>query len=193
MSAPDTIVLIRHGEKPGDDGPPHGVNHHGEKDDHSLSVRGWTRAGALAVVFAHAPHPASPVATRPTRLYATKSSHLARSTRERDTARPTAQRLGLQVDDSVAHGHEDELVARVLEGDGGVVVVWHHGVMPKLARSFPLANPEDVPAEWPDERYDLYWILSRLPGDGQPTYQFSEVAQSLLDGDVEGHLPGDPE
>ena len=56
MASPDTIVLIRHGEKPGQDGPPHGVNRHGEHDDHSLSVRGWTRAGALAAMFARAPH-----------------------------------------------------------------------------------------------------------------------------------------
>ena len=46
--APQIIMLVRHGEKPGEGSPPHGVNKHGERDEHSLSVQGWTRAGALA-------------------------------------------------------------------------------------------------------------------------------------------------
>ena len=46
--APEIIMFVRHGEKPGEGSPPHGVNHHGESDEHSLSVQGWTRAGALA-------------------------------------------------------------------------------------------------------------------------------------------------
>ena len=45
-------MFIRHGEKPGENGPPHGINHDGEHDPHSLSVRGWTRAGALAGLLA---------------------------------------------------------------------------------------------------------------------------------------------
>ena len=44
--APQIIMLVRHGEKPGEGSPPHGVNKHGERDEHSLSVQGWTRAGA---------------------------------------------------------------------------------------------------------------------------------------------------
>ena len=53
--APEIIMFVRHGEKPGEGSRPHGVNHHGEIDEHSLSVQGWTRAGALAGLFAHAP------------------------------------------------------------------------------------------------------------------------------------------
>ncbi len=53
--APEVIMFVRHGEKPGEGSRPHGVNHHGEIDEHSLSVQGWTRAGALAGLFAHAP------------------------------------------------------------------------------------------------------------------------------------------
>jgi len=52
--APETIMFVRHGEKPGEGTRPHGVDHHGEHDEHSLSVKGWTRAGALAGLFAHA-------------------------------------------------------------------------------------------------------------------------------------------
>ena len=49
--APEIIMFVRHGEKPGEGSLPHGVNHHGEIDEHSLSVKGWTRAGALAGLF----------------------------------------------------------------------------------------------------------------------------------------------
>ncbi|MEY4015909.1 MAG: hypothetical protein RIS46_905, partial [Actinomycetota bacterium] len=48
-------MFIRHGEKPGEHGPPHGINHDGEHDPHSLSLRGWTRAGALAGLLARGP------------------------------------------------------------------------------------------------------------------------------------------
>ena len=72
--SPEIIMFVRHGEKPGDGGPPRGVNKDGEIDDHCLSVRGWTRAGALAALpayapSAHHPHVATPgriIATRPT-------------------------------------------------------------------------------------------------------------------------------
>lgn len=44
--------MIRHGEKPPDSPPPHGVDVDGEHDPHSLVPRGWQRAGALATLFA---------------------------------------------------------------------------------------------------------------------------------------------
>lgn len=183
MASPQTIILIRHGEKPQESGAPHGVNSHGEHDGHSLSVRGWTRAGALAAMFAHAPHPQHPALVTPQRVYATKPTHSARSTRELDTAMPTARRLGLDVDDSVAHGHETELARLILERPDDVLVVWHHGQIVSLTHEFPLANPDDVPAEWPDHRFDLYWILTRDGASEDGTYRFSVLAQNLLDGD----------
>lgn len=181
---PQIIVLIRHGEKPSDDGNPHGVNPHGEKDEHSLSVRGWTRAGALAAMFAHMPHPAHPALVAPQRIFATKPTHSARSTRELDTATPTALRLGLVVDDSVAHGHEDELVQRVLAEPGDTLVVWHHGQLVDLVHAFPLANPCDVPDSWPEDRFDLYWILTSEGSDDKPAFRFSVAPQRLLAGDA---------
>lgn len=183
---PQTIILIRHGEKPHDGGRPHGVNSHGEHDGHSLSVRGWTRAGALAAMFAHTPHPTHPALVAPQRIFATRPTHAARSTRELDTATPTARRLGLKVDDSVAHGDEAELVRLLLAQRGDALVVWHHGQLVELVHAFPLANPDDVPAAWPDERFDLYWILTSDDTTTSPIYRFSIVPQRLLDGDAPG-------
>ena len=46
------IMIIRHGEKPSDDGSIHGVDPHGGHDPDELIVRGWQRAGALVRLFA---------------------------------------------------------------------------------------------------------------------------------------------
>ncbi len=177
--APATIILIRHGEKPGDNGPPHGVDRHGDRDEHSLSVRGWTRAGALAAVLAAGSgtpgrHPAAPA-----RIVATRPTAADPSTRERDTATPTALRLGLEIEEAWTHGAESEMAAAIISGGLPTLVVWHHGRLADVARSFPLANPQDVPGAWPSERFDLYWILVR-EADG---YRFTVVPQLLLAGD----------
>lgn len=183
MAKPQTIILIRHGEKPSDAGVPHGVNQHGEHDVHSLSVRGWTRAGALAAMFAHLPHPTNPALVAPDRVFATRPTHAARSTRELDTAKPTASRLGLDVNDTIEHGQERELAERLLGDHANALVVWHHGELVSLVHAFPLSNPEDVPDQWPDHRFDLYWILTSEDGDDPRRYRFSVVPQRLLDGD----------
>ena len=49
--APARIIAIRHGEKPDDDGRIFGVDVNGRNDPHSLSPRGWQRAGALVGFF----------------------------------------------------------------------------------------------------------------------------------------------
>jgi hypothetical protein len=177
---PQTIILIRHGEKPSSDGPPHGVNRHGEKDEHALAVRGWTRAGALAAVLA-SPGPRD--LRTPNAVFATRATASSRSHRERDTALPTALRLGLEVDDSWSHGDEDDLATALLAVDGTALVVWHHGRLVDLVHRFPLQNPADVPSAWPDDRFDLYWLLD-LVGDGDSArYRFSVRPQALLSGD----------
>jgi len=51
--------------------------------------------------------------------------------------------------------------------------------MSKLVRHFPIVNPDDVPKHWPDERFDLIWVLVRQPGEVL-TYRFVVVPQMLL-------------
>ena len=102
-------MFVRHGEKPAHGSPPHGVNHHGEPDEQSVSVRGWTRAGALAGLFAHAPAKSHPHIVQPGRVFATRPTHEAKSKREKYTATPVAERLKVHVMDSYAHGDEKDL------------------------------------------------------------------------------------
>lgn len=182
-SAPLTIVFVRHGEKPGDDGPPHGINDQGQHDPHGLSVRGWTRAGALAGLLAHGPFDDYPHVVAPERILATKPSHEARSRREVDTAHPLGRRLGIRVEDDHGHGDEEAVRDEILRSPRPTFVVWHHGTLGHLVRSFPIANRDSVPAHWPEDRYDLFWVLSRSAGES--AYTFTSLGQRLLDGDLE--------
>lgn len=183
---PEVIMFVRHGEKPGEGTKPHGVNHDGEHDGHSLSVLGWVRAGALAGLFAHAPSRAHPHIVRPGRIIATRPTEEAKSKREVHTAAPTAQRLKLQIEESHGHGHEADLAREVLAQPHATLVVWHHGTMTKIVRHFPLVNPDEVPAHWPDERFDLIWVLLRQQGPAL-AYRFVSVPQMLL-ADDEPHV-----
>ncbi len=181
MTGPDVVMFIRHGEKPGEGGPPHGINHKGESDPHSLSVRGWTRAGGLAALFAHAPYDSHPHVVVPTRIYATKSTDTYKSKREIDTATPLAHRLGLPVDQDFDHEHASDLASALLADQRPALVVWHHGSMPDVLAKLPVSNRDDIPHHWPEDRFDLIWVLSKSADESE--YEFSVVAQNLLDGD----------
>ncbi len=81
-------------------------------------------------------------------------------------------------------GIEEDLAKVVLAQPEPVLIVWHHGTMAKIVRHFPLVNSDDVPHRWPDERFDLIWILVRQPG-AELSYSFVAVPQMLLADDVE--------
>lgn len=179
--APTTIMFLRHGEKPGEHGAPFGVDQHGNADPHSLSVRGWTRAGALAALFDHVPAPGRPALARPQRVLATQPTHDYRSKRERDTATPTAERIGVEVETDFTHKDAAAAATSILGDDRDALVVWHHGSMPNLLSHFPIANAGDVPSAWPEDRFDLVWILT---SDGHGHYTFSSQPQDLLSDDA---------
>lgn len=177
---PDVILLCRHAEKPDPHEGSVGVDRHGKADDHSLSVRGWQRAGAMAALLAHAPSAAHAAVVKPARVIATKPTKHARSRREVDTATPVAERLGLRLIDEHGHGDIDGLANLVLGDPSPALVVWHHGEIPQVARALG-ADPEQVPHSWPDHRYDLLWLLTRNPSGA---YDVAVVPQRLLAGDA---------
>ena len=177
-----SIVITRHAEKPADSGKPHGINTEGDHDPHSLSVRGWTRAGALASLFGLVPNPRYPGVHQPQQVYATHPSHQAQSTREYDTAGPTAKKLGVELESTFKHGEEKQLADAIVAGNQNAMVVWHHGAIPHLLENFDIGNRGDIPAAWPEDRFDLLWVLTKHPGES--TFTWQQVNQSLLDGDL---------
>jgi hypothetical protein len=170
-----TLMFIRHAEKP--EKAEKGVTPDGEHDEHSLSVRGWTRAGALAALFANAS--ARSHLVKPTRVIATAPSHSYKSKREHDTALPTAERLGLKIEAIEVPEDYASLVEDLQNSPNPSLVVWHHGTMPTFVRSFPLINAAQVPAKWPEDRFDLIWVLVPV-AEG---YEWHEIEQDLLQGD----------
>lgn len=175
---PDSpVMFIRHAEKP--DKAEKGVTPDGDHDEHSLSVRGWTRAGALAALFANTRDPLA----RPARVIATAPSHSYKSKRERDTAAPTADRLGLTIDSREIPDDYAQLVAEIGSSSKPTLVVWHHGSIPAFVRSFPVTNATLVPTTWPEDRFDLIWVLSPV-GDH---YEWQQIEQQLLEGDALDH------
>jgi len=68
----------------------------------------------------------------------------------------------------------------VLAAPSPVLIAWHHGAIPRLVTEIAGKLP-GCPAHWPDDRFDLIWILEReAPRAG---WSFSQVTQQLLPGD----------
>jgi hypothetical protein len=171
------VLVIRHAEKP-EPGVDFGVDRHGRPSDHGLIPRGWSRAGALGVRLSHAGGPGDPL-VKPARVFAAIPTHDNHSHRCVDTARPIADRLDCHVNESFARGDEGALVKEITSGEGAALVVWDHGHIPALLRSFPLTNVDEVPEVWPEDRFDLVALL-------RPTdtgYELSWQPQDVLAGD----------
>jgi hypothetical protein len=176
--ADPVVIIVRHAEKPEPEGP-HGVDHHGHPSGHGLTPRGWSRAGALAARMAYAGRPGDEM-LRPGRVYATATDPHHASDRPRMTAHGIAQRLGVDMRDHLGRGDETKLAGEVVTADEPTLIVWDHGHIPTLARAFPLAPDTEVPDAWPEDRFDLYWVL--VPGASG--YSLTIAPQELLAGDA---------
>jgi hypothetical protein len=193
---PTKIMLIRHAEKP--HGNHLGVTDKGEQDPESLIVKGWQRAGALVALF----DPAKSALQNtnlavPTAVYASNpvtSSDASggkagkkigsKSERPLETITPLAKRLNLHPDLSFVEGQEHDLATAVLKASGIVLICWQHEKIPDIVRHIVGANPPSppYPASWPDDRFDVVWVLTPPGGPSQP-WGFVQVPQQLLAGD----------
>ena len=179
---PRSISLLRHAEKQVGGVLPQGVSLDGTPDPDSLTPRGWQRAGAIVGLFV-----ASPIAGRsaklptPSHLFASEIGPHSRSRRPIETLQPLAERLGLTIGESFLQDELDGLVSAVLECDGDVVVAWEHKRIPLIAKRL-VSDQATVPLVWPDDRYDVIWVLEPA-GDPAPPFSLSQVPQLLLGGD----------
>lgn len=185
-----TLILMRHAEKPNADIGCQGIDELGRHDPQALSVRGWQRAGALVRLLAPA-DVAHAVLPRPTALYATAPSRRHPSRRPALTLQPLATELDLPINQSCGADDEPAAVAQALLAEAGVILVsWRHDALPSLARALAVATAPDlvaqIPPDWPDDRFDLLWLLDRRGG----AWRFRQQPQLLLPGDVADTIHG---
>ena len=198
---PDTIYIIRHGEKPADpppaaagqaaaaaSGPPFGVDFQGNQDPHSLLPRGWQRSGALAVFFDPALGPLQAGLTTPAALLSPSYGSTAKTAGHRtyQTIQGLSDRLGLAIVSGFAEGSEAQLAASVVSSYSGVVLIcWEHDHIPALATSLPTVAGTVIPQPWPGDRFDVIWTFTLVPGSAPAQYTFGQIPQQLLSGDVD--------
>lgn len=182
--APSKIMIVRHAEKPVD-GEPLGVRASGHADPESLTPRGWQRAGALTQLFAPAGGRfAHPALATPTAILATRSEEGdGASRRPKQTVRPLADLLALPLDHRFAKGEEAAAAAFVLSSTGVVLVSWVHERIPAIVAALPGAP---AAPDWPEDRFDVVWVLDPAPGGG---WTLTQVPERLLAGDRDDGIP----
>jgi hypothetical protein len=173
---------MRHAEKQIRDQLPQGVSVDGTPDPESLTPRGWQRAGAIVGLFVRRNGAAgSADLPTPSHLFASEIGPHSQSRRPIETLQPLAERLGLSINEPFLQDELDGLVAAVLECDGDVLVAWEHKRIPLIANRL-VSDQATVPQVWPDDRYDVTWVLEPSL-ELQPAFRLRQVPQLLLAGD----------
>lgn len=179
--SPTRIMFIRHAEKP-QDGVSLGVTASGAPDGESLTPRGWQRAGALVRYFSPVSGECVEGLSTPTVVFAAGVGPHSSSQRPIETVTPLVDFLNTSRPTPFVTSHlkddGDALIADVLSRDGVILVAWQHERIPALIAR--IAQAPAVPQKWPDNRFDIVWILDRTP-DG---WRFSQIPQLLLSGDL---------
>jgi len=172
------IMLIRHAEKP--DHKVAGVLTEGAHDEHSLSVQGWQRAGALAVwLDPRHHHITHPHLAPPDHLYAARFHAGHHSKRCYQTLVPLSDKLGLEINIEFKNEDFAEMAAHARSREGTVLISWHHEKIPDVAREL-LGDANAKLPHWPDERFDVVWVFD---AEGRGRYALRQVPALLLAGD----------
>jgi hypothetical protein len=176
----DKIMVVRHGEKPGDPPPPYGVDHDGNQNKDCLIARGWQRSGALACLFSEMGVAARKHLAVPTKVYATNPASKSKRPKETVSAVSELQLNGAEPDISFGEGQEPQLAAKAKEeaAKGPVLIGWHHEKIPAIANAI-LGNSTTAPQHWPGKRFDMVWVFDLKDG----AWTFDQVPQLVLYGD----------
>ncbi len=164
---PAQIILLRHAEKPADEG------------DLGLSPRGEDRARALVGLLGRGSvyTTNAPVAA----LYATRVTKRNRSQRTGETLAPLATDLALPVNTQFSSGDYAALASSLLSNPAyrgrTVIICWTHSELARLALALGV-KPRPVP--WKDKVFDRLWIV-RLTDAG---VALRDVPEDLLPGDA---------
>lgn len=175
------IMIIRHAERPPDDGSIDGVSPSGNKDAEDLIVKGWARAGALVRFFAPTDgHFSNPLLTTPYTIFASKVAHHSPSQRPQHTVMLLADFLHKSIVQTHLKGEENALVADALAANGTVLISWVRESIPEVGNLI-VGNNTTCPQKWHASRFDLVWVFHRPSATAQWT--FTQVPQLLLPGD----------
>jgi hypothetical protein len=144
--AGDTLILVRHAEKPdGDNAGP------------GLAPAGEARAKAYADYFLHFQLDGAPIKIG--EIIATADSD--GSARPRLTVTPFSQAAGLKIEQPFPDKEVKALAHWLAAGDPNrtILIAWHHGKMPKLLRELG-ADPDELLPDgtWPEDTYD--WVIA---------------------------------
>jgi hypothetical protein len=182
----DKIMLIRHAEKPSDDGKVQGVTATGTQDAEELVVRGWQRSGALVRLFSpRAGKFSDSRLAEPITIFASAAGKHSKSLRPQHTVLELAKELKQPLDLRFAKGDEVDLVKAVLAAPGPVLIGWEHEVIPDIANLI-VGNKTTCPQKWPDSRFDLVWVFARR--EAARSWDFAQVPQLLLPGDSDAPI-----
>lgn len=192
---PEIIYIIRHGEKPAELPPgeappepvaPFGVDGQGNENPHSLLPRGWQRSGALAALFDPGTGTPRAALETPATLLSPSYGDPGKTAEHRtyQTIQGLSDRLGLQIVSTFGDKQGPDLAASVVSNYSGVVLIcWEHHNIPAIASSLPTAPGTVLPQAWPDDRFDVIWTFTLVPGAASTQYAFGQVPQQLLSGD----------
>ena len=139
---PQTILVIRHAEKPAGDADP------------GLSPAGRKRADALPGLFTRP----DPFPTPDFVIAAARSKH---SNRSAETVAPLAKALKIEVNAEFGDDDFARLAAALLAdpryGGKTVLVCWHHGNIPELLQALGV-GPK--PRKVDDAVFDRVWVVT---------------------------------
>ena len=189
IGPPRQIYVIMHADKQIDlpiPAPPFGVEFNGTRSVHSLIPRGWQRAGALIALFDPTDGQLQYGLTRPATLFSPLFGTIENNMIQRtyQTIQGLAGRLNVTINNVLSVGQEPELVEMMLNGCSDVVLVsWEHHHIPRIAVNIPVVPGTVIPSVWPDDRFDVIWSFTLVPGSNPVQYSFSQVPQRLLPGD----------
>lgn len=160
---------------------PFGVTLYGERSKESLEVRGWQRAGALAHLLAppdgHLQHAAL---AKPQFLYASKPVKRRGSRRPMETIIPLAEKLRIEINAEYRRSEFESMLDDAFSHRGVVLICWQREYIPEIA-SYILNSDRIAPAEWPEDRFDMFWVFDLESSTGK--YKFKQVPQRLLSDD----------
>ena len=161
---PLQVLIIRHAEKPPED-----------TNSVHLSAEGVKRAEALHQLFEASKNRPAPFPT-PDFIFAAKDSK--QSHRPVETVTEAAKKLKLPIDSRFPNddfaGLVQELFQNSKYADKTILICWHHGTAPQLAKRLQAA---DAPASWKGTVYDRVWEIS-YDATGRAT--FRDRPQQLL-------------